>query len=267
MDLEIIWKPRHVVYEGEGEGEGGDSGQSSGESSSGGDSGSSSGTGNSSGSSNDDKKFTQEQVDKIVQKRVRKVNAEVETLRGQLENANISATEREELETQLDKTQNLLKTEKQIAKENQEKLKKKHDKELSDSQAKAKYWEDLYTSEKIETDLMTASVEADAFRATQVVGLLERDSFVEEELDDDNKPTGRRITKVKFRETKDGKTTELTLSPKEAVDRMKEDNPNLFKGKGSAGLGLSSAGKGKGGKSGPPSDPAEYRKWRKENSL
>ena len=78
-----------------------------------------------------------------------------------------------------------------------------------------------------------------------------------------------------FNDTKEGKPVTLELTPAEAVKRMSEMDEylNLFKGKGSGGIGGTNRGGGNKGaamtaaQAAKTLSPAAFQEWRKKNGL
>ncbi len=89
------------------------------------------------------------------------------------------------------------------------------------------------------------------------------------ELDEDNKPTGQLIPRVKVTTVKDGKPVPMEMTVTEAVKWMSEQDEHapLFNSGATGGLG---AGPNNPRRSGsdpdePPTDPREYVEWRKKH--
>jgi len=220
----------------------------------------------------DGKKFSQDDLDRIVQNRVKNMKTELDSMTTKLKDASISSELKGELENQLEQVQNTLKTEKELATEKQKKLQKKHTEELKKTTGERDAWEKRYKKERIERDIMSAAVEQDAFSPKQVIRILRDDTFITEELGEDGKPTGELTSMVKVRDIKDNQPVDLELSPADAVKRMKENVQefgNLFQSEASAGLGLANLTKKTGGTGTQPplEDQAAYEAWRKENQL
>jgi hypothetical protein len=113
------------------------------------------------------------------------------------------------------------------------------------------------------------AVKAEAFSAGQLVELLEGRARLVEEMDAEGNPIPDSfIVKVKFKDTdKQGNAVTLDLSVAEVIKRMKEkpeEFGNLFKSGVSGGLGGTAGPNPRRDNSKPPSDPAEYREWRKK---
>lgn len=227
------------------------------------------------GTGKEPKTFTQDEVNRIMaeekrklQQQTTKVMAELEAVKGK---ASLSTQEREELEQRLEQLRSETMTKEELAKQNLDKIKRESDAKLAAAQEEAKTWRNRHTSETITRSLTDAAAKADAYNPDQIVAQLYPNTRLIEELDDQNKPTGKFVAKVKITEKdKDGKEITLELPATEAVKKLsdREDFANLFKGKGAGGLG----GQNRGGKEIDiekiaETNPELYRKLRKEGKL
>ena len=228
------------------------------------------------GGGGNDKTFNQIEVDKIVQGRLRKQQGEIkkhtDTIAALQGKANITKEERTELETANDSLRTSLMTEKQRAADTQKKEKEKHTSEVTKLTGERDDWKNRFTNSTIDRAIVDAAVVNEAFVPNQLVSILKPDTNLAEILDDEGKPTGELEPKVRFVDKdKEGKKITLSLTVPEAVKKMTEQDQhlNLFKGKGTGGLG----GANRGGDSKPQdlaalakNNPAEYRKRRQEGA-
>ena len=215
----------------------------------------------------ENKKFTQADVDRIVQDRVKKTTDKVTSLENKLKETNLTLEQKQGIETQLEEVRNTLKTEKQLAEDKLRKEQEEATKKVKTVEGERDYWKNLYTSEHIEGKILSAAVENKAFVPAQVVSILRPDTYLTEELDANSKPTGKRVAKAKFKHVKDGKEETLDLTISEAVKRMTElpeKFGNLFQSEKTKGLGLTSVTSESGGKGPPLDDQKAYEKFRSE---
>lgn len=201
---------------------------------------------------------------KLVQKAVDEANA----LRSK---AQLTATERSELDQRLEQIQNEMRTKEEQAKRAAQKLREKHKEEVHVLTADRDTWKQRFTESTIERSITDAAAASNAFSPRQIVAILGPHASLVDKLDEEGKPTGSMEPKVRFHtKDKEGKPVTLDLSPSDAVKRMKEEEEylNLFRGEGSGGAGLRSQ---PGGKKPDASqlarDPAAYREARKKGQI
>ena len=223
-----------------------------------------------------EKVFKQEDVNRLLAEERRKLQTGAQKLAGELEalrtKASLTQQERDELSTRIDALQSEYMTKEELTKRQLDKAKKEADDRIAALEGTAKTWQSKYTTTTIKRTITDAAASNDAYNAGQIVAILERDATLVDVLDEDQKPTGEHEVRIKFNDVdKGGKAVTLTLTPAEAVKRMKEigDFQNLFKGTGTGGVGSTNRGSGK------PLDaanlartnPEEYRKLRKEGKI
>jgi hypothetical protein len=201
---------------------------------------------------------------RVVQKAVDEANA----LRSK---AQLTASERADLDGRLELIQNEMRTKEQQAKRAADKAREKH-KEIMDSlTAQRDTWQKRYTDSTIERSITDAAATNNAFSPKQIVAILGPNTQLVEVLDDEGQSTGQLAPKVKFRaRDKEGKPVTLDLSPEDAVKRMKDEEEylNLFRGEGAGGAGLrSQPGGKKPDLSNLAKDPAAYRRARKAGEV
>lgn len=191
-----------------------------------------------------EKTFTQEQLNKVIEERLaierKKHEKDRSSLMQQVEALNLSTKQKEALEAQLEEIRMQGLSKEEQAKAAAEKERKDFERQLKDAQGKHDSLFQTYSSEKLSRELVDAAVRHDAFNPEQIVEMLLGRARVADELDEANKPTGRRIVRVKLDVTREGKRVSLDLTPDEAVNAMKGDVErfgNLFKAKIAGGLG------------------------------
>jgi len=224
------------------------------------------------------KKFSDEQqaeINRILatekkkhQRTVQKAVDEANALRSK---AQLTATERQELDSRLEMISNEMRTKDEQAKRAAKKQKEAHQLAIDSLTAERDTWSQRYTESTIERSLTDAAAASNAFSPKQIVAILGRTTQLVEVLDDEGQPTGQLSPKVKYQaKDKEGKPVTLDLSPEDAVKRMKDEDEylNLFRGEGSGGAGLRSQPGGK-----KPdlknlaADPVAYRKARKAGEI
>lgn len=224
----------------------------------------------------DEKKFTQADLNKFLaedrkkhEKRVADTVSQLEALK---KAKGLSDQEKENLQTQIDDLKNSLLTKEEQAKREKEKLEKTWATEKETLAKERDTWRFNFAAEAITNAITTASLKHKAISAEQVQAILKDHTRITEVLDANGKPTGRFMPKVKFADKdKDGNPIELDLTIEESVKRMKELPErfgNLFESDTPGGLGGSGNRNGFGGASdanNPPTDPVQYREWRKRN--
>jgi chromosome segregation ATPase len=227
----------------------------------------------------DDKKekiFKQDDVNRLLAEERRKVQQSSQKLVGELEalkqKANLTQQERDELSSRIESLQSEYMTKEELSKRQLDKAKKEADERIAALENGVKTWQSKYTTTTIKRTITDAAVSNDAYNAGQVVAILERDAMLVDVLDEDQKPTGEHEVKVKFNDVdKSGKDVTLTLTPAEAVKRMKEIEgyQNLFKGTGTGGVGGTTRGSGKQLDAAQlaKTNPEEYRRLRKEGKI
>lgn len=218
------------------------------------------------------KTFTQEQLNTFLAEERRKAQKANERTIKQLEELKkthpFTSEEKEKLESRIEDLRNEYLTKEELSKKEQDKLRKEAKKKEEDLAKDRDAWKDRYTTYAIEQDIYTAAAQ-DAYNPMQVVNLLRPLTRLVEELNEDNQPTGKLVSKIRLAsKDKDGNNVMLELSPSDAIKQMKEmqEHGNLFKSGAHSGVGGNSASTVP--KNGPPlDDPAAYRLWRKASGL
>lgn len=221
------------------------------------------------------KTFSQDELNKALaddrrrhQEQVKKAIAEVEALKSK---SRLTQEERNELDQRIQQMQNELLSKEELAKKDRERLIKRSEEEKQALTKERDSWKDRFTGSAIRRAITDAAASNDAYSPSQIVALLHSETRLVEKLDDEGKPTGEFVPKVRFQDTdKDGKPITLELDPNDAVKRMKEleNYQNLFKGSGVGGLGANNQPQGK-----KPDarnlakDPEAYREARRTGKL
>lgn len=202
---------------------------------------------------------------KIWQDKLTKHQADLEALQA---SANMSAADRQKLETSVEEMRSQLATKEQLAAQAAEKKERAYKVEKDKLTAERDLAVQRFTRSTIQNELTAAAThpEHEAFNPAQVLAILQPVARITEEPIAEGSEVMRVVVRVKLPSVdKNGKPVELDLTAAEAVKHLSEQeiNFNLFKGKGAGGLG----GKGKSGGTGEiplsqVTDPAEYQRRR-----
>lgn len=224
------------------------------------------------------KTFSQEEVDKLVTKRLarEKQNAReaLARLKEVEQTAQMTAKKRDELQSQIADLEKKVLPADEIRKREEKKAREKYENDLRSAQETAKSWEsrfnDLKINHEIETAAALAGVKPNSLPL--VSAYLKPSTKVVPVLDDDEKETGKFQTQVDFEDQgEDGKPLRVTMTITEVVNRMREQPDkfgNLFEPGSKGGLGKpGGSGKNGGAKDGFRSGMSmeEYMKLRAEN--
>jgi hypothetical protein len=216
----------------------------------------------------------QKEFNEALAKDRRKHQAALQTAERQMQDLltskSLSEQERTKAEEALATVQMQLRTKDQQAAHEKKQLEEQYGKTLKEVADKAALWENKYKDSTVTRSLQDAAVTGDAYNPAQLVTILKPMTKLTEQ-------NGDLRAMVEFPDT-DAATGEpvMTLrTPEDAVKRMKELPEiygNLFKSNVVSGIGSNSATGGlTSGKDGKidlkkvASDPALYRKLRKEN--
>lgn len=184
----------------------------------------------------------------------------------------VNASEKEELEQQIEELRTQHLSTEEMAKHTADKTGKEHQRILDALTVDNNKWKNLYENQTTQRSLLDAAAQGEAVRAEQIVSILESMTSVVEVTDSVGKGTGVYKTVVQFNDVnEDGESVTIALSPIDAVNRMKELPKlygNLFKGTSTGGLGAS--GNDGGGNKAMTlaeitKDRETYKKWRDEN--
>jgi len=221
------------------------------------------------------KVFSQKDVDRIVQSRLKKTTDEQKKLIGEINalkaKSDLTTEERKEWEERLETLNNSLLSEQELRAKELKRKEQEFTNVISEKDSEISKWQTMFTTSTITRALTDAAVEHKAFHPEQIVSLLDRKTRLVEDLHD-GKPTGRLVPKVRFEDTDDkGKPVTLDISPSEAIKRMTEIGKyqNLFEGKGTGGVGQRNHADGgkKPALALQAKDPAAYIKGRRDGSI
>lgn len=192
-----------------------------------------------------------------------KVITELDALK---KRSNYTDKERSELDERIGELQSQLQTKDEITRQQAEKTKKAHEKQIDELTNSRDSWRNRYTTSRIENELLSAASKNKAFNPNQIFTLLRGSTKLVEVLDEAGVATGDFKTEVSIdSKDKDGKPITLKLTPDEAVKHISEmdEHMNLFESDGSGGFGGSSRrGRTTDDPAKMASDPETYRKNR-----
>jgi hypothetical protein len=226
------------------------------------------------------KTFTQDEVNTLLAREKRsaedrgrkqneKLIKEYEALR---KNAATSEEEKTRLETRIEDLKNEYLTQDELRKKNEKAEKEKQKTEKEELIGDRNRWKNMYEQSTIDREIVDAAIKGEAYNPEQILNQLKPNTRLVEELDEENRPTGRFVSKVRLAgKDKDGKPTVFDLTPTDAVKMMKEMpdlHGNLFKSGAHSGLGSNNNATYSRGSNVPPyTDAAAYRKWRNDQKV
>lgn len=247
-----------AIWENEDEGEGDEGGadESSADSKTGG---------------NKDRVFTQAEVDRMIVKRNKSVQSQLQQMEQNyeklLQDTRLNEEQRGEYESDLENLRKQMRTKEQQLEHEKKQSERKYSEQVQSLQKETEHYKTLYETSTISRSLVDAASSGDAYEPSQIVELLQRRTKLVEELDADGNKTGQKVPMVEWEVESDGKSEIVLKKPKEVVEAMKENKryQNLFKSNVVAGLGSGNAGPGtKGGRVDVTSmTPQEYASFRK----
>lgn len=220
--------------------------------------------------------FTPEQqayLNSLLAEERRKNKTVVDRMVTQLETeknrAGTTQAEKEALEQRIEELRNSQLTAEELRKKDEKKRQEKWEKDLREANQKAEHWERMFTTTTIQRELTSAAVSAKAYNPKHVVNELAPVTRLVPELDEENKPTGNLIPRVKVSTVKDGRPVPMEMTVTEAVKWMSEQDEHapLFNSGATGGLGGSPNNPSRRGRDAdaPPDDPAEYVEWRRKH--
>lgn len=258
-------------YEGD---EGGDGGA-----------GGNAGAAGSSGDANKgEKKFSQADVDRIINERFKAERTKSEKTLAQLrdlQEKGLTPEARESLESQIKNLEESLMTKEQLAAKGLKDTEAKYQKQIGTLEQDVGTWKGRYERSTIERAIMDASSAEGAMEPSQFVMMFGPSARLVQQVGSDGKPTDEFLPMMKFTgvdpETK--KPVQMDLPVAEAIAHMRENklHSNLFKHNATPGTGKAGAGVGDPDASDrepQPEDfktPAQYQtaynKWRDTHDI
>ena len=192
-------------------------------------------------------RFDQDQVNKIVQDRLAKDRKKTEEKYLSLEksyqdliaNKALSDDDKVTAEHQLEDLRKQHRTKEEQAKHEKNQLTEKYESELQQYKEAAIHWESQHKEYLIERSLLEAATSNDAYLPSQIFDTLQKWTKLVDQLDENDNPTGRLTPMVDLPDfdADTGKPVVTQRTPMEAVERLKELQPNLFKANVVSGVG------------------------------
>ena len=225
-------------------------------------------------------RFNQDQLNTIIQDRLAKDRKKHEekykaletTYQDLLANEAVSEGAKDDLKIQLEDLRKQHRTKEEQAKHEKNQLKDSYEGQLQQYKDAAVHWESEHKSNLIEVALMNAAVAHDAFMPSQVLSIVREWTKLVDVLDENEKPTGKLTAMVDLPDVDadTGKAIVTQSAPMEAIERMKQLQPNLFKANVVSGVGgNSTTGGGTPGADGQIDlaalTPEQFMKLRKED--
>ncbi len=189
-----------------------------------------------------EKTFKQQDVDKIVQERVKKLTEENKKTVTQLtelqKNKMLTDKERQQLTERIDELNQSMMTKEELAQKEKMELENKFKTDLEVTSQERDTWKNRFTKTMVQRSLLDVAVSGDAFQPSQIMDLLENKTQLVEQ-------DGNFEVKIKFQgRDKDGKAMDMLLSPEETITEMKKMTDkygNLFKSGATGGAGGSAS--------------------------
>ena len=215
----------------------------------------------------------QDFVNSLVAEERRKAKAVADKAITQLETernrAGTTQAEKDALEIRIEDLKASQLTAAELAKKEDKKRETKWQTEITNRDKEIEKWKGLYTGSTVKRAITDAAVEHNAHNPRHIVKELASDTRLIEELDEEGKPTGELVPRVRMQTVKDGKPVTLDMTVTEAVKLMseQEEHAPLFNSGAAGGLGSRPNNPRGGGRNSdePPTDPGEYQEWRKKN--
>jgi hypothetical protein len=197
----------------------------------------------------EEKRFSQQEVDKIVVSRNKNLKTQYEQLEANynklLEQTNLTEETRNQLQADLENVQNLMRSKEQNLELQAKKAKEKYDADLRNATLEREKYKTMFETSTIERAIVDAAAKNEAFDPSQFVKMIGGQAKIVEELTDSGEKTGRLVPRIEW-EIKDdsGAITKVLKTPEEVVVLMKEDTQrhgNLFRSNVARGLGSGNA--------------------------
>lgn len=190
----------------------------------------------------------QAKVNEIVQKRVKAMRTELETSERRyeqlLQNQNLTAQERDEIATELERVQTSLRTKEQQAAYEAKKREAEFNKKYESATEQANRFKSLFETQTRNNAIISAAQQADAFNPDLFIDVLAPRTEIVEVENEQGEKTGQFATKVRIsKKAEDGTVTEALVDPSEAIEDMKnqpEKFGGLFRGNVAKGIGQGS---------------------------
>ena len=190
--------------------------------------------------------FTQDDINKFLandrRKHTEKYQALENSYKKLLEQKDLAAGDRRNLQEELENLQKTFRTKEQQAEYEKKQIEAKYKTDLERQTEAAKTWESKYKQNMLESSLRDAASKGDAYNDDQITSILRPITKIVEVTDEAGNPTGNFKPVIDFPDV-DEKTGEKIITgrtPEEAVQRMKElphIYGNLFRANLNGGIG------------------------------
>lgn len=205
-----------------------------------------------------DRKFTQIDMDNVVQTRLAKdrkrrdeefqtqVKSLEDNYKGLLQSKNLEDQDRERLEQQLADLRKQHRTKEQQLTDEKKRLQEEWEEKYDGVKSKATEWETRYTESTITQALQSAAIANDAYNPQQIIIQLQGQTKLIEQMDSAGKPTGKLVPMVEMiiKNKDSGASEQLQMTPEEAVEYLAK-NPaeygNYFRHNIRSGIGASAS--------------------------
>lgn len=234
----------------------------------------------------EEKKFTQEDVDRLINKRFAKEKQEKQSLTEQLktlqQSANLTQQERDELAQQIDNLETSVLTEKEKAAKEKRDIESQYRQKEENYNKEINAWKSRFENSTIDRALLDSASEFEAERPQQIVSMFRGSTRLVEDTGEDGKGLGTFTPYTKITGLNEEKQeVELDLPTKEALKKVKEDglNKNLFRHSAKPGTGATNSTGGIAGKTSSNEMPVRsdfasqkefseaYQSWRDKFEL
>ncbi len=174
------------------------------------------------------KTFSQDDVNTFLAEDRRKHQEKLKTLETSYETLiadnTLAEGSRQKLQTELESLQAQFRTKEQQVEHEKQQQAEEYEGRLSTASEAAEKFETLYTNRVINDEIRAAAIAEEAFNADHLVSLLRPETQLQDVLDENRKPTGKKSPMTKFMDVdiETGDPIETLRTPAEAVKRMKE---------------------------------------------
>lgn len=192
-------------------------------------------------------RFDQDMVNKIVQDRLAKDRKKHDekykglekTYQDLLANQALTEDQRAELQLSLEDLRKQHRTKEEQAKHEKIQLQERYENELCQYKEAAAHWEAQHKAYLVERSLLEAAVAHDSFMPPQILSIVREWTKLVDAVDENGDKTGK-LTPVVDLPDIDADTQKPIITqrtPMEAIERLKELQPNLFKANVVSGVG------------------------------
>lgn len=177
--------------------------------------------------------FSQEDINKFLandrRKHAEKYQALESSYKKLIEQKDLAAGDRRNLQEELENLQKTFRTKEQQAEYEKKQIEARYKTDLERQSEAAKNWETRYKQNMLNSSLHEAATKGGAFNTDQITSILRPAAQIIEVTDDSGKSTGNFTTVIDFPDVdeKTGDRITTRRTPEEAVQRMRE-LPNIY---------------------------------------